>query len=92
MQYNTAKQGTLVGDTGPKEGCGQLCSVQREMQKQKPVRVYADGVFDLFHHGHGSVLNKAKHLFDNVCLVVGVHNDDVVRAMKGPTVMSMQSA
>lgn len=52
------------------------------------IRVYADGVFDLFHHGHGGVLEQAKHLFDDVHLIAGLHSDATVHAMKGPTVMS----
>jgi len=45
------------------------------------VIVYIDGAFDLFHIGHIEALRSAKALGDY--LIVGIHEDHVVNAIKG---------
>jgi choline-phosphate cytidylyltransferase len=52
------------------------------------VRVYADGVFDMYHIGHAKVLEQAKKLFTYVHLIVGVSPDKDVLEKKGKLVMN----
>ena len=53
----------------------------REKKRRKTI-VFTNGVYDLIHAGHVTLLEKAKRLGD--VLVVGINSDSSVRRLKGP--------
>lgn len=56
-----------------------------------PTRVYADGVFDLFHAGHLSFLKKAREVGGaNVSLIIGVITDEAAGWKRRPIIPHAQ--
>ena len=47
---------------------------------KKPVRIWVDGCFDLFHFGHCNAIRQAKAFGDE--LVVGIHSDEEIKKQK----------
>lgn len=50
-------------------------------------RLWIDGCFDFFHHGHAGVMLQARRL--GSALFVGLHSDEEIAENKGPTVMNL---
>lgn len=64
------------------------CNLARKINQNTQIKVYCDGVFDMFHFGHMRMLKQIKDLFPNVYLVAGVCSDVDIGKNKGSRIMS----
>jgi hypothetical protein len=53
-------EGDAEVDRAANNGAG----AERELPKDRPIRVYADGIYDLFHFGHARSLEQAKKVWE----------------------------
>ena len=53
-----------------------------------PMRLYADGVFDIYHFAHSRMFKQCKEKFPYVYLIAGVAGDDECHKYKGKLVMN----
>ena len=79
---------TYPSDVTQFEDLDQSLIKKFKIPKNRPVRIYCDGIYDLFHYGHARSLLQAKNLFNNVILIVGLPHDEVTKRLKGTVVLS----
>ena len=56
--------------------------------RNKPIRIYCDGVFDMFHYGHARLFEQIKKMIPNAIVIAGVCSDKDVLREKGLFVMT----
>lgn len=54
------------------------------------MRVYVDGVFDLFHYGHAEMLGRVRDMFPDAEIIVGVAKDEECKKYKRRPVLSQE--
>ncbi|KJH53651.1 cytidyltransferase domain protein [Dictyocaulus viviparus] len=60
-----------------------------EVPENRPIHIFSEGIYDMFHYGHINQLRQVKEAFPNVKVTVGICSDEMVLKFKGgPLVMS----
>ncbi len=88
----TGKTPVMPPKRDPEAGCmipepGQWPVDPQEDQIISENRLWIDGCFDFFHHGHAGVMLQSRRLGTE--LIVGLHSDAEIALNKGPTVMNL---
>lgn len=57
--------------------------------RDRPVRIWLDGCFDMMHWGHANAIRQARVTVGEPCYVlVGIHSDAEIERQKGPCIMN----
>ena len=57
--------------------------------RERPVRIWLDGCFDMMHWGHANAIRQARVTVGEPCYVlVGIHSDAEIERQKGPCIMN----
>ena len=60
-----------------------------EGKRERPLRVWLDGCFDMMHWGHANAIRQARATVGEPCyVIVGVHSDAEIERQKGPCIMN----
>lgn len=60
----------------------------RRRKQETKIRIYIDGVWDLFHHGHANAIKQAKATFENSEIIVGINTDKDCELYQGKPVLT----
>lgn len=94
MHSKPAPFSTDIKATSERENCNYNQKITIEMAEngnvQRKVRIYCDGIYDLFHQGHARQMMQAKNVFPkcDIYLIVGCCSDEVTHRKKGITVLT----